>query len=497
MAINWARGGLFVGGIVVGALVAGALFTQGGGERKETAAAPTVALQQTAAVSNGRRIDCSFSPIVAAASKEDGLLPLDKDLQGNSPSAVATLILSGKEAAAAGKPRDAETAFLMACRSAEEVKNDPIPLADAQYQLGRHYAQVASPPDAPRRQELLKRAEALYASSLQVYLKHRGPQHEKTRFAQEGLDALHQLTGAAAAPVVAAPGDEATRMAENTKVAGNAPQAAVPAPAPVIPPPVAPAPAVTPPQAVTPPPAAKPAQPAPVANAAPPKPATEVAKAAETAPAPEKAKAPAPGTAKTPDTQPAQETAKVPEPRTARRTSPSFDCANARSTTEKLICADEDLARQDRELGRLHARARQAAADPRAFQRESDAEWQEREQTCTDRECLQRWYAKRRAELSAAAERNERERTRRAERTERTQRRTEPAARPEPEPAPAPRVAVPAPPPVRVEPAPPPPPRVVEAPPVQARDPEPPPPPTESMGGPAPTATGSTDVPVD
>ncbi|WP_460890996.1 lysozyme inhibitor LprI family protein, partial [Ramlibacter alkalitolerans] len=87
----------------------------------------------------------------------------------------------------------------------------------------------------------------------------------------------------------------------------------------------------------------------------------------------------------------------------ARRTQPSFDCARARSAAEKLICADEDLARQDRELGQLHQRARQAAADPRAFQRESDAQWQQREDTCRDRECLQRWYAQRRAALAAAA----------------------------------------------------------------------------------------------
>lgn len=458
MAINWARGGLFAGGILVGAVLAGALFTQGREPRRDTAAAPPPgALQQTAAAGNGRRIDCSFAPIVAPAGKEDGLLPLDKDLQGNSPAAVATLILSGKEAAAAGRPRDAEAAFLMACRSAEEVRNDPIPLADAQYQLGRHYAQVAAPPDAPKRAELLKRAEALYASSLQVYLKHRGATHEKTRFAQEGLDALHRLVAGTAEPMVVAPNAEEQRMADATKVVGNAPQPAAAPPA------VVAAPAGDKPAApVAPPPAAaRPAAPAPVAKAT-----------------------PAPGGPEQPE--PA-EVVTAPEPKPARRTSPSFDCSRANSTTEKLICADEDLARQDRELGRLHARAKQGAADPRAFQRESDAQWQNREQTCTDRECLQRWYAKRRAELSAAAERNERERAQRAPRTERA-------------PAPAPRAATPSPrvdaPAARVEPAPEPAVPRAEAAPPRPRDPEPAPA-TESMGGPAPTASGSADVPTE
>lgn len=461
MAINWARGGLFGGGILVGAVLAGLLVGQGGkGERTASLQPPAAAVQQTALATNGRRIDCSFAPIITPASKEDGLLPLDKDLQGNSPSAVATLILAGKESAAAGRPRDAETAFLMACRSAGDVKNDPIPLADAQYQLGRHYAQVAAPPDIPKRAELLKRAEALYASSLQVYLKNRGATHERTRFAQEGLDALQRLTDAST--VVAEPNAEERRMADAMKVVGNAPQ---------------PSPAV-------PAPAATPAAPAP-------------------APAAKVAPAPAPAGAQ----EPPAAVAKAPEPKPARRTSPSFDCSRASSTTEKLICADEDLARQDRELGRLHARAKQAAADPRAFQRESDAEWQNREQSCTDRECLQRWYAKRRAELGAAAKRNEREQAQRAARTERA---PAPAVRPAPElaPAPAPRVAAPAPAPaprvvtpaprveapaptVRVEPPPAP---SAEAPAPLPRDPQPAPA-TDSMGGPAPTASGGTDIP--
>jgi uncharacterized protein len=87
-----------------------------------------------------------------------------------------------------------------------------------------------------------------------------------------------------------------------------------------------------------------------------------------------------------------------------RTTSPSFNCAYARSTTEKLICANEDLARMDRDLGRLHQRAKEAAPDRRAFQRASDAEWARREATCRDRDCLRNWYAQRRQELSASAD---------------------------------------------------------------------------------------------
>jgi hypothetical protein len=111
--------------------------------------------------------------------------------------------------------------------------------------------------------------------------------------------------------------------------------------------------------------------------------------------------APAPQVAKAPEVV-AKPVPAGPPVTVARRTSPSFDCAKARSTTEKLICGDEDLARMDRELGGMHQRAKQAAADARAFQRNSDAEWQKREATCRDTDCLRRWYAQRRQDLSTA-----------------------------------------------------------------------------------------------
>lgn len=489
MAMNWRRVGVFVGGVVVGAVLAGVLVGQPRKAAPVAASGPApAAVQQAAAATGTRTVDCSFAPVVTAANKDDGLLPLDKDLQGNSPAAVATLILAGKEAAAAGKPRDAEAAFLMACRSAENVKNDPIPLADAQYQLGRHYAQVAAPPDLPQRAELLRRAEALYASSLRAYLKHRGASHEKTRFAQEGLDALHRLTGAPAPAVTAVPGaEENARAAASTRVAGAAPQPA----APVVAPPVVTAPPVTAPEVSSPPvavaPAARPEPPkaAEAVKAPEPQKPAEVATAApERKPEPKKevkTEAKRAGAGESAPVAAALSTA--PLPRQARRASPSFDCARARSTNEKLICEDEELARQDRELGRLHQRARQAAADRRAFERESDAEWQRREETCRgDRECLQRWYARRRAELSAAAERPAAPAPTRA-------------ARPAPAPAapaPAPRAAAP-------EPAPAPVPRAAPepAPIVVAPDPAPPEPPVEVISEPPATASGNTAAPIE
>ena len=62
---------------------------------------------------------------------------------------------------------------------------------------------------------------------------------------------------------------------------------------------------------------------------------------------------------------------------------------------EKLICFDAELARLVRELGRVYARAKTAAADGAAFRRQNSEEWRRRETTCRDRKCLMRWYANR------------------------------------------------------------------------------------------------------
>lgn len=78
---------------------------------------------------------------------------------------------------------------------------------------------------------------------------------------------------------------------------------------------------------------------------------------------------------------------------------PSFDCAKARSAPERIICADPELSRMDRELGRLHARAKAAAPDPAAFKRQNDQEWRRRESSCRDRACLLAWYDQRREQL--------------------------------------------------------------------------------------------------
>lgn len=405
------------------------------------ASAPAAASTYVKAVS----VNCEMAPILPAGGDGDGRVPLQARPAAASGNEVASLILGGKEAAAAGRKHDAEVSFLNACRNAAVLQEgEGIPLADAMYQLARHYATVAAF-GSPKSRELLQRAERLYSASLEGYRARLGPAHEKTKFAQEGLITVQQGTGTAV-------------VAKGAPAAGHAaPTAPSAAPAPV-PPSVATAPAAAP-AAATPAPAQ--------ASAAPPR--ERVAAAAPEAEQAQKTEQPAP-----------------------HRTSPSFNCASARSTTEKLICGDEELARLDRELGGLHQRAKQAAADPRAFQKNSDAEWQRREQTCRDRECLLRWYAQRRAELSASARRPQPADTAAAEPKPATPqaRSTTADARPA-RTAPADAAA-------QEDAAPPPRPQRPAR--VAAPDPEfeaPPPPPASAMGngGEVPTAEGSAGAP--
>ena len=108
---------------------------------------------------------------------------------------------------------------------------------------------------------------------------------------------------------------------------------------------------------------------------------------------------PPPAPAAAPPQAPAQVATARAAPAPQARPRPSFDCAKARSAPEKLICADPELAQLDRDLGRLHRRAKTAATDPAAFRRQNDSEWRRREAKCRDRECLLQWYTHRRQQL--------------------------------------------------------------------------------------------------
>ncbi|MDB5883456.1 MAG: hypothetical protein JWP43_3334 [Ramlibacter sp.] len=314
------------------------------------------------------RTACPLRPRLAAAvGGKDGQVFPPADVEGKTVKDIDALLVAGKEAAATGHVRDAEVDYLTSCRVADALKGAAsIESADARYQLARHYvtaANAASAAPLAERTAIYEQAQAYYEDSLQRFRARLGDSHEKTRFAAQGLEAarvaLAQTTQPAARPEVVT----ARQPAERTQVVTAPPLPGRP-------------------QAV--------AAPEPAARA-------EVAATTRMGAGP----------ATPPAVQQQQPVAKLtrqvaPVRTAAPSVKPSFDCRRARSYAERTICSDAQLAQLDRDLGRLHARAKQAAPDPAAFRRQNDAEWHRREATCRDRACLLRWYADRRQQLTAS-----------------------------------------------------------------------------------------------
>ena len=131
---------------------------------------------------------CPLQASASAAGDKDGKFPLQVDVSGLIAADIASFIAIGKEAASAGRLRDAEVAFLMSCRVAEKLKGaESVESAEAKSQLGSHYARLALGADSVNRAEVLKQAELLYSDSAYIYFLKYGESHEKSRLAAEGL----------------------------------------------------------------------------------------------------------------------------------------------------------------------------------------------------------------------------------------------------------------------------------------------------------------------
>ncbi|TWO69834.1 hypothetical protein FN976_18640 [Caenimonas sedimenti] len=246
---------------------------------------------------------CEFEPVIKAAGSEDGTSRIPADLTGRTAAGVPPLLVTGKESAAAGRQRDAEVAFLTACRIGRELGPPGSGVyADAKYQLGRHYAMVARTTESDAsRPELLRRARVLYTDALQALRAQHGESHEKTRFAAQGLAALPPAGADDEAPKTAkadpAPKPAADPAPKPEPAVAEAPKPAkAPAAVAVAPPASAePAPAPAPVIVRAPPEAPPAALPAPPVAKAPPRPRSEARAPAEPrvpVPPPELASAP-------------------------------------------------------------------------------------------------------------------------------------------------------------------------------------------------------------
>ncbi len=338
---------VFGSGFVLLALVAGGIWMTFGSPFSFPDPTPRTNVPAPPAklLSAGKFTACPAQPATVVASQKDGRFPLLVDVSGLIAADIGSFLVLGKEFAASGNARDAEVAFLMSCGVANNLKGaHSLESADAKYQLGSHYAAVAVASGsnvASNPPELLKRAEQLFSDSSRIYIAQYGAAHDKSRMATAGLEGVRQaITQAASTP-----------PAKPLQAPENVSSAAIQLPV----------------------------QSAPRVVSAP-----------------------------TPDLAPATVAKVNPVPARSqnadRRLRPSFDCANARSRSERMICSDVELARLDRELGRVYARAKKSTSDRAAFRRQQEQEWRMRESICRDRDCLLRWYARRHQQLTQVIE---------------------------------------------------------------------------------------------
>ena len=334
-------------GFVLLALVAGGIWLTFGSTFSSPDPNPRTNVPAPPAklLSAGKFTACPVQPAAAVASQKDGRFPLLADVSGLIAADIGSFLVLGKEFAASGNARDAEVAFLMSCGVADNLKGaNSLESADAKYQLGSHYAAVAVAGGSnvsSSPPELLKRSERLFSDSSRIYIAQYGAAHEKARLATAGLEGVRQAIAQAVSTPAAKPWQE--------------------------------------PQAVSSAAVQSPVESAPRVVSAP---------APDVAPAPVAKVNPVPVRTQNAD----------------RRLRPSFDCANARSRSERMICSDVELARLDRELGRVYARAKKSTSDRAAFRRQQEQEWRMRESICRDRDCLLRWYARRHQQLTQVIE---------------------------------------------------------------------------------------------
>ncbi|MGV3568961.1 MAG: lysozyme inhibitor LprI family protein [Ramlibacter sp.] len=137
---------------------------------------------------------CPAEPLLERTGPRDGQFSLQAAQSVNPGSDPSAFLTVAGEMAADGRPRDAEVAFIMACRVAAQTAGAPsAPLADVKTELAQHYAAMAARESArEQRPQLLQRVEGLLADSVRAYTGALGANASKTRLATQRLAALRQ-----------------------------------------------------------------------------------------------------------------------------------------------------------------------------------------------------------------------------------------------------------------------------------------------------------------
>lgn len=238
MAITWRQGLLFGLGLLAG-LFAGAIALMAWKSMPEEP--QPQGLQQALPPAVAQAPPCTFEPLLAAAGPQDGKFAAAADLTDKTLTDVAAYASVGSDATTHGRVRDAEVAFITSCRIAGHLLGGAAPeLAEAKYQLARHYAAVAGAMPASgmdvMRTDVLQRAQTLFSESTDVFAAKYGQAHEKTRLAAAGLTLVKQTVALAGQlqqmAVVQAPDIAAAASAPAAQASSPVVAAATPAPRP-------------------------------------------------------------------------------------------------------------------------------------------------------------------------------------------------------------------------------------------------------------------------
>ena len=212
MVMRWRQMMVFGGGLLLGVAAGAALFVAAQNWHQAQDESTAAAQQRSADAAPVQA--CTDAPLLAAAGAQDGQFGSPADPVDKTLSDIAAYASVGSDAAAQGRVRDAEVSLISACRIAGHLGGERSPeLAEAMFQLGRHYMAVAAAdPGDGLRPALLGRAESLLARSMEVFAARHGQPHEKTRLAASALTLARQAQ-ALSASLQAAAAQEAVAIA--------------------------------------------------------------------------------------------------------------------------------------------------------------------------------------------------------------------------------------------------------------------------------------------
>jgi hypothetical protein len=149
---------------------------------------------QAAATPAARHTHCDFEPLVPPASPRDGHAHPEHPFPGGPRIKAQVFLRAAESAAARHRPRDAEVAWIAACRQNELASASPnVPLARVLGRLGTHYAAAAGrAADPDLRDRLMERAREVTLRSADAYATALGPNASATRQARARVAELDQ-----------------------------------------------------------------------------------------------------------------------------------------------------------------------------------------------------------------------------------------------------------------------------------------------------------------